>query len=127
MNTNKKRRSRLAKVYTVKIREDITKMIERANHFALAERQVTLQTAIEIANRDLRRTVEMHPDRRAFSALKAVSAHIALASNNKYTSASLNNSDLLPVGHPMSTAIHAMTSSALAHAQARWIAADKYC
>ena len=126
MNTNKKRRSRLAKVYTVKIREDITKMIERANHFALAERQVTLQTAIEVANRDLRRTVEMHPDRRAFSALKAVSAHIALASNNKYTSASLNNSDLLPVGHPMSTAIHAMTSSALAHAQARWIAADKY-
>ena len=125
MNTNKKRRSRLAKVYTVKIREDITKMIERAHHCALAERPVTLQAAIEVANRDLRRTVEMHPDRRAFSALKAVSAHIALASNNKYTSASLSNSDLLPVGHPMSTALHAMTSSALAHAQARWIAADR--
>lgn len=125
MNTNSKRRSRLAKVYTVKIREDIAKMIERANHFALPERQVTLQTAIEVANRDLRRTVEMHPDRRAFSALKAVSAHIALATNNKYTSASLSNSDLLPVGHPMSTAVHAMTASALAHAQARWISADR--
>ena len=125
MNIDKKRRSRLAKVYTVKIREDIAKMIERANHFALPERQVTLQTAIEVANRDLRRTVEMHPDRRAFSALKAVSAHIALATNNKYTSASLSNSDLLPIGHPMTTAVHAMTSSALAHAQARWISADR--
>jgi hypothetical protein len=99
-------------------------LVNNANSLVVQERRVSLASAVEVANRDLRKTRRAASDSRIFSALRAVSAHLSLALNNRQTTASLSNADLLPIGHPASTRKHAMTASALRYEKARWLAAD---
>jgi DNA polymerase III epsilon subunit-like protein/superfamily I DNA/RNA helicase/predicted DNA-binding transcriptional regulator YafY len=99
-------------------------MASKANAKMLPARRVTDLSALEVVNRDLKKTKNSAPEARAFSALRAVSSFISLASKNKVTVASLSNTDLLPMGHPLSTTPNAMTASALRNARAQWIAAD---
>lgn len=122
----KKKNSRkvFTKQHSKTLRAEILALLERSNLYLQAERRVPFATAIEVANRDLRKTRDSEPSARIFSAVKAVSAYISLASRNKETTMSLANADLLPVGHPSSTREHSMTASALLHAHAQWIAAD---
>ena len=118
-------RKQFTRNHSAKLRAEILGLLERSNVYLLPERKVPVAVAIEVANRDLRKTRHSDPDARVFSALRAVSAHITLASRNKVTTASAQNSDLLTVGHPASTRPHAMTAAALRDARARWIAADE--
>lgn len=106
------------------LRREIVALLNRSNLYLQSERRVPLGTAIEVANRDLRKTRDKDPDERIFSALKAVSAFMALSSSNKQNTTALANADLLPVGHPSSRKKHGMTASALRRARARWVAAD---
>ena len=127
MKSSKKRRkakNRLSRTYSVMLRAHINKIVNDANSSLDPERQIPLLVAFQVAGRDLRKTRKLHSDVRMFSAARAVSAHINLAAAGKETTAALENSDLLPVGHPSSTKQHAMTASALRHSRARWIAAD---
>jgi hypothetical protein len=124
---NKKRRkvkNRLSRTYSVQLREQIRKTVDEANANLQPERQIPILVAFQVAGRDLRKTRKLHPDVRVFSAARAVNAHISLSAVGKDTVAALENSDLLPVGHPKSTRVHAMTASALRASRARWIAAD---
>ena len=122
----KKKNSR--KQFTTKhakaLRAEVLALLEQSNVYLLPERRIAAATAIVVANRDLRKTRNSDPDARVFSALRAVSGYISLAAHNKVTTATLSNADLLPVGHPHSKQRHAMTASALRHAQAQWTAAD---
>jgi len=118
-------RKQFTRNHSAKLRAEILGLLERSNVYLLPERRVPVAVAIEVANRDLRKTRQSDPDARVFSALRAVSTHITLASKNKVTTASAQNSDLLVVGHPASTRPHAMTAAALRGARARWIAADE--
>ena len=122
----KKKNSRqvFTKQHSKELRTEILALLDRSNLYLQAERRVPFAVAIEVANRDLRKTRNSEPSARIFSAIKAVSAFISLASRNKESTMALINADLLPVGHPNSTRKHAMTASALRHAQAQWIAAD---
>ncbi len=123
----KKRRkvkNRLSRTYSVQLREQIRKTVDEANASLQPERRIPVLVAFQVAGRDLRKTRKLHPDVRVFSAARAVNAHISLSSVGKETVAALENSDLLPVGHPKSTRVHAMTASALRASRARWIAAD---
>jgi DNA polymerase III epsilon subunit-like protein/predicted DNA-binding transcriptional regulator YafY len=122
--SNKKKRTQLSTAELLRLRSSIITMLDTANKSIQPERQVTLASAIEVANREIRKEVYGSNSTRAFSALRAVSGFIALSSKNKVSTSSLENSDLLSVGHPLSTRAHAMTASALRHARARWIAAD---
>lgn len=124
MMKKKNTRKTFTKQHTQQLRSEILALLERSNLYLQAERRVPFATAIEVANRDLRKTRNSEPSARIFSAVKAVSAFMSLASRNKESTMSLSNADLLPVGHPNSTRPHAMTASALRHAQAQWIAAD---
>ena len=120
----KKSRQQFTPRHTKNLRTELTALLERSNVYLLPERRVPLATALAVASRDLRKTRMSDPDARVFSAVRAVSGYIALAAHNKITTTSLQNADLLPIGHPMSTREHAMTASALRYAQAQWISAD---
>ena len=111
--------------HTKALRAELLALLSRSNLYLQPERRVSPTLAIEVANRDLRKTRNSAPDARVFSAVKAVSSFISLAAKNKVTTSSLYNSDLLSVGHPMSTKKHAMTASALRNARAQWLAADE--
>ncbi|WJZ48510.1 hypothetical protein [Actinomycetia phage DSL-LC01] len=120
----RKAKNRLSRTYSIQLREQIKKMLDEANSSVEPERQIPYAVALQVAGRDLRKTRKLHSDVRMFSAARAVAAHISLSVAGKETIASLENSDLLPVGHPSSTKPHAMTASALRRERARWIAAD---
>ena len=120
----RKAKNRLSRTYSVQLREQIRKTVAEANENLQPERQIPILVAFQVAGRDLRKTRKLHPDVRMFSAARAVTAHISLSAVGKETTAALENSDLLPVGHPKSTRVHAMSASALRTSRARWIAAD---
>ena len=120
----KNSRKQFATKHTKAVRAGVLALLEQTNVYQLPERRVALSTAITVANRDLRKTRNSDPETRVFSALRAVSGYLALAANNRVTTAALQNADLLPVGHPSSRARHAMAASALRHARALWVAAD---
>lgn len=126
MRSNKKAaaKSQFIHLYGAKLRSDVIAAVKKSNEAAQPERRVSVGAAITAANRDLANTLSYSSNVRYFSAVRAVNAFLALATRNKQTPQSLSNADLLPVGHPASTRSHAMTASALLHAQARWIAAD---
>lgn len=122
--SNKKKRTQLSMAELLRLRSSIATMLDKANESIQPERQVTLASAVEVANREIRKEAYGSNSTRVFAALRAVSGFIALSSKNKVSTSSLENSDLLSIGHPLSTRPHAMTASALRHARARWIAAD---
>jgi len=107
------------------LRKEISALLTRSNIYLHPARRVSLGTAIEVANRDLRKTRNNEPDARMFSAINAVSSYVSLASKNKVDVASLSNVYLLPVGRPLSEKMHAMTASGLLRAKAQWNAGDE--
>lgn len=121
----KSTRQQFTRQHSMALRKEISALLTRSNIYLQPARRVSLGTAIEVANRDLRKTRNNEPDARMFSAIKAVSSYVSLASKNKVDVASLSNVDLLPVGHPLSEKKHAMTASGLLRAKAQWTAADE--
>jgi len=106
------------------LRDQIEIMVAKANNNLQPERAVSVYSAVAVANRYLSKNKSSVSEARVFGALRDVSAYISMAVNGKFTSLSLINADLLPVGHPLCTREHALTASAIQHAQARWLAAD---
>ena len=117
-------KSQFMHLYGAKLRSEVLATVDKSNTTSQPERRVSAASAIEVANRSLAKTATYSSDVRYFSAIRSVNAFIALATRNKQTPQALSNADLLPIGHPSTTRSHAMTASALRHAQARWIAAD---
>ena len=99
-------------------------IIDEANASMLAERQVHLKSALAVVKRSLNSTRSLAFEVREFHALRELSSFITLAQKNKSLNAQPKNTDLLPVGHPASTASHAMTASALRNAQIQWVLSD---
>lgn len=114
--------------YNNRLRASIISMVEEANASALPARRISINSAMTVARRSLDATKYSRTGYKArtFAALRAVSQFAALSTKDKQSSAALANSDLLPVCHPASTAMHAMTAGALLNARAQWIAADPY-
>ena len=106
------------------VHDEVMRMVKKANRNLEPERQVPFATAIEVANRALKKNRNPYSAARAFAALRAVASFISVATTGRETIGAAENFDLLPVGHPLSTRANAMTASALRHACARWIAAD---
>lgn len=121
----KNTRQQFTRQHSMNLRKEISALLARSNVYIQPARRVALATAIEVANRDLRKTRNNEPDARMFSAIKAVSSFVSLAAKNKVDVASLANTDLLSVGHPLSEKRHAMTASGILRAKAQWIAADE--
>ena len=106
------------------LRAEAIALVNKSNSKFRPERQVTRQAALAVVDRSLAYTSNSSQEIRSFSALRALSSFISLATISKATVSSLENSDLLPIGHPFSTAPHAMSASALRSARAQWVASD---
>jgi DNA polymerase III epsilon subunit-like protein/8-oxo-dGTP pyrophosphatase MutT (NUDIX family) len=106
------------------LRVQARSIIDEANASMPAERQVHLKSALAVVKRSLNTTRSLAFEVREFQALRELSSFITLAQKNKSLNAQPKNTDLLPVGHPASTASHAMTASALRDAQIQWILSD---
>ena len=106
------------------LRVEAIALVNKSNSKFRPERQVTRQAALAVVDRSLAYTSNSSQEIRSFAALRALSSFVSLATISKATVSSLENADLLPVGHPFSTAPHAMSASALRSARAQWIASD---
>jgi ADP-ribose pyrophosphatase YjhB (NUDIX family)/DNA polymerase III epsilon subunit-like protein len=124
--SNEKKRRELSKIQQLSLYYKVQSLVEKSNENILPERQVSFGAALTVAEREIRKNTTGSADARIYGALRAVSAFVSLASRNKITTASLQNSDLLSIGHPLSTKFHKMDEAALRHARAQWIAADTH-
>ena len=99
-------------------------LVETENAKVGVERQVSLRSALTVAQRSLNRTKALDERSRFFAAYKEVCSFISLAYEGNHDNGTAANSDLLPVGHPLSTRKINMSTFSLQEARARWIAAD---
>ncbi len=122
----KARRGYLSVRQREQLKNAVRSAVAKNNKQCAVQRQVSIYSAITVANRHLATTRKQSADARLFGALRAVNAFLSLATHANFSTASRANTDLLPVGHPYSTRKHALTASALRSERAQWIAADAY-
>lgn len=106
------------------LRESIVDLLAKENSRVPAERQVSQKAAFTVASRSLNNTAGLDSKSRFFAAYRDVASFLSLAIDGKSPVNRTRHTDLLPVGHPLSSRGHAMSASAYSHAVARWIAAD---
>lgn len=106
------------------VRDEVAKRVAAHNASVEQPRRVSLQSGLVAAERSLVATAGRPSDQRAFQALRALDQLLTLAAHGPRAGAPVQNADLLPVGHPSSTAPRAMTASAARHARSLWLAAD---
>ena len=95
------------------------------NPKVLPERRVTKRAALTVVRRSLDRTRGLSFSIREYQALRDLGTFISLSQNpNNRTATFADNTDLLPLSHPLCSRRHSMTASALRQARGRWIAAD---
>lgn len=83
----------------------IQSLVASANEAVSVERQINVDTALKVAGRSLKRTIYdlTNPERRAFTALREVSDFIRVYTTGDAPKVSQAHSDLLPLGHPLSS------------------------
>jgi hypothetical protein len=106
------------------LRRDVLSLLRDNNAMIAPERQVTYLSAARVVNRALDEFRTLEPEARRLAAIRALSAFLSLAARGAREGVEPRNTDLLPVGHPSSTAPHAMTASALRRSQAQWLSVD---
>lgn len=106
------------------LRASVTRLVLEHNETVQPSRRVSVHSGIVAAERALLASAGRPDDERAFAALRAVDQLLTLAASGGREDVDHTNTDLLAVGHPLSTAPHAMTASALRNARAQWFAAD---
>ena len=110
--------------WLIQLRAEAIELVNKSNAKFRPERQVAHQTALKVVDRSLAYTYHSSSEVRKFAALRALSSFISLATIAKTSVSSLEHADLLTVGHPFSTAPHAMSVNAFRSARAQWIASD---
>jgi len=109
---------------TARLNARIDALVASANDGTPAQRRVNLGAAREVVRRSLKSTQGRAFSQREHIALTALSHFITLAQRDKSVALYPANTDLLPLGHPRSTASNALTAFALREHRARWFAAD---
>ena len=106
------------------LRASILSLLESENAKVGVERQISVKSAFTVASRSLNKTASLSNETRFFSAYREVASFLSLAHNGEHINGKNDHTDLLPVGHPLSSRSHFMTNFSMREAQARWIAAD---
>ena len=104
--------------------EEALKLSQAANDGYVRTRTVSDGVAGEVARRALSEVGTEAFSVRKHAALASVSQYISLVQKNKIVSASAQNTDLLPIAHPSSTQMHALSIHDYLAAKARWFADD---
>lgn len=107
-----------------RILEAALSLTSEANAGTPALRRVPDGITRQIVERSLAITDPLPFSVREHAALRDVSDFITMAQKGHSTQRTARNVDLLPVGHPMSTAKHRMNEASLRHARASWVSSD---
>ncbi len=107
-----------------KITESVAELVKSGNDGVSPERRVTLKSALIVAERSLVASANRSPETRALSLVRDVTNFITLSKEGSVGEFAPTNTDLLSLGHPLSTASNALDEISLRQARARWIASD---
>ncbi len=99
-------------------------LVSGANEKSFGSRYITNGIVEEIVDRSLALTSSLPFSMREHLASRDVSDFIRLSQRGTSMSRKARNTDLLPIGHPLSSRRHSMSRSALRECSARWIASD---
>lgn len=99
-------------------------LLEGYNEGFGATRKVTPYTAQRVVKRSLSRDYSLSYSQRSYRALHDLSNFANLLQNNKVLTASAENTDLLPVAHPLSTKPHSISDYQIRVAQSRYWSDD---
>ena len=128
MNINypKKAALRLSSIeeQTQKINAAALDIVDKANAEFSGTRTITKKAALTVISRSLAKNESEAFSIRKHKALTELSHYIALAQSNRALTASVENTDLLPIAHPRSTRDNDMTLASLMNHRARWITDD---
>jgi DNA primase catalytic core len=102
----------------------IIDLIESIHVSTPETRWTTDEAVFTVAERSLTASVNLPQDVRHFNAVRDVNSFLSLASVGLPSSGKADNTDLLPISHPASTAPTALSASALREVRAVWIASD---
>ena len=95
------------------------------NPKVLPERRVTKRAALTVVRRSLDRTRGLSFSIREYQALRDLGLFVSLSQSSSVKSAAFaDNTDLLPISHPLCSRAHAMTASALRQARGHWMSTD---
>lgn len=106
------------------LRDSIVDIIENENVNVLPARQVRDAAVFEVADRALISSESLDPESQYFAVLREVASFVSLSIAGSHPNGTFAHTDLLPVGHPLSTARHGMSASAYRRERALWVAAD---
>lgn len=114
---------------THSLADEVIAAITFANADLPMERRVTPRTGLTVASRALSKLSALPARSQRFAAMRAVNSFITLATSTSLpinASASAENYDLLPLGHPSSLSAKTLSTSPekLRLARAQWLAAD---
>lgn len=109
---------------TQKINAAGLELVEKANAEFSGTRTVTKKAALTVIARSLAKNESDTFSVRKHKALTELSHYITLAQSNRTLTASVENTDLLPIAHPRSTRDNDMTLASLMQHRARWITDD---
>jgi len=102
----------------------IIDLIESIHVSTPQERWTTDEAVFTVAERSLTASVGLPQDVRHFNAIRDVNNFLSLASVGIPSNGKADNTDLLPISNPSSTAPTALSASALREVRALWIASD---
>ena len=106
------------------LKDSIIDIIESTLVDAPKGRTVSDEAVFTVAERALTASASLEVDVQCFNALREVQNFLTLALEGPSANGEMSHTDLLPLGHPSSTAQHDLPASTLRTLTANWIASD---
>ncbi len=106
------------------IRREVIELVDKANEFSVGSRRINRRAAYKVISRSLSQSRDLPFSIRKHKAITDLSNYISLAKYNKVIGLTADHTDLLPISHPRSTQINALSASALVQAKIRWYVDD---
>jgi antirestriction protein ArdC/DNA polymerase III epsilon subunit-like protein len=106
------------------LKDSIIDIIESALVDAPKGRTVSDEAVFTVAERALVASASLEIDVQCFNALREVQNFLTLALEGPSANGEMSHTDLLPLGHPSSTAQHDLPAATLRTLTANWVASD---
>ena len=106
------------------LKDSIIDIIESTLVDAPKGRTVSDEAVFTVAERALTASASLEIDVQCFNALREVQNFLTLALEGPSANGEMSHTDLLPLGHPSSTAQHDLPASTLRTLTANWVASD---
>lgn len=106
------------------LKDSIIDIIESSLVDAPKGRTFSDEAVFTVAERAITASASLEPDVQYFNAIREVQNFITLALEGPSANGEMSHTDLLPAGHPSSTAEHDLPAATLRTLTANWIASD---